>query len=565
MHSTQWAAIDGLGRELPMHEQVGAPRKRFVGMFYFGWHKTMSQLHPINTNDFILQHPGAQFDFYHPAWSDPALTEGLPEIVNTVPYADLIEKFIYFWNEPLFGFYSGVDEWVIRRHGEMLADAGVDVIIFDSSNMDLIWEETFDAITRVWSQMRREGTKTPYMSYLLNFGPSQYTRSDLQNFYRWIQEKPGAKDMWFMWKGKPLVLGYPQSLGEGDEYLKDFFTFRPCQPSYFKGAEGNARWGWLSVYPQNVYYNEDGTPEQITVGCSQNASVESAEHEMPTAFSASEQVFGRSYTQKNGPQPQPEGTLHGKNFEEQWERALEVDPEFVFVTSWNEWLAGRLENWNSGLKNHYNCWVDTFNNDLSRDIEPTRGDLKDHFYYQFVANVRAYKGCEPLAPLSEEKTIDLAGPQTQWQDVQPEYRGHPGHSIPRHADGYVPYHYDNETCVNELSCAKLARDQENIWFYVETAAPLTANDHQRWMRLFICTEQDLPHWEGMQFAVGIGGYGEKTRLYRSKGGWDWEPVCECDYAAGENWLAVQVPRAALGAPQRISTAMRLQTYPRWQG
>ena len=51
--------------------------------------------------------------------------------------------------------------------------------------------------------------------------------------------------------------------------------------------------------------------------------------------------------------------------------------------------------------------------------------------------------------------------------------------------------------------------------------------------------------------VGIGGYGEKTRLFRSKGGWDWEPVCECDYAAGENWLAVQIPRAALGSPSRV--------------
>ena len=29
-------------------------------------------------------------------------------------------------------------------------------------------------------------------------------------------------------------------------------------------------------------------------------------------------------------------------FKEQWERALQIDLEFVFVTDWNQWIAVRL-------------------------------------------------------------------------------------------------------------------------------------------------------------------------------------------------------------------------------
>ena len=30
----------------------------------------------------------------------------------------------------------------------------------------------------------------------------------------------------------------------------------------------------------------------------------------------------------------------GLRFAEQWERALEVDPEFIFLSEWNEWMHG---------------------------------------------------------------------------------------------------------------------------------------------------------------------------------------------------------------------------------
>jgi hypothetical protein len=40
----------------------------------------------------------------------------------------------WYWSQPQNGYYSGDDEWVIRRHIALLEAAGVDVIGFDTTN-----------------------------------------------------------------------------------------------------------------------------------------------------------------------------------------------------------------------------------------------------------------------------------------------------------------------------------------------------------------------------------------------------------------------------------------------
>jgi hypothetical protein len=40
----------------------------------------------------------------------------------------------HHWGESLFGYYLTDDEGVLRKHAQMLADAGVDVVVFDVTN-----------------------------------------------------------------------------------------------------------------------------------------------------------------------------------------------------------------------------------------------------------------------------------------------------------------------------------------------------------------------------------------------------------------------------------------------
>ncbi len=52
----------------------------------------------------------------------------------------------YFWEEPLLGYYSTFDPWVLRKHAEMLADAKVDAVFFDCTNGDLTWDKSYKTL-----------------------------------------------------------------------------------------------------------------------------------------------------------------------------------------------------------------------------------------------------------------------------------------------------------------------------------------------------------------------------------------------------------------------------------
>ena len=88
----------------------------------------------------------------------------------------------------------------------------------------------------------------------------------------------------------------------------------------------------------------------------------------------------------------PGAVNHGYNFQEQWKRAFELEAPFVMVTGWNEWIAGRWGEAGGPL-----VFVDQFNEEFSRDIEPMKGGHGDNYYYQLVANVRRFKGVAATA------------------------------------------------------------------------------------------------------------------------------------------------------------------------
>ena len=90
----------------------------------------------------------------------------------------------------------------------------------------------------------------------------------------------------------------------------------------------------------------------------------------------------------------PNAIDRGLNFQEQWDHALKMDPELIFITGWNEWIAGRYKNW-QGTEN---AFVDQCDKEYSRDIEPMKGGFADNYYYQLVANIRRYKGVRHPRP-----------------------------------------------------------------------------------------------------------------------------------------------------------------------
>jgi len=320
--------------------------------------------------------------------------------------------------------------------------------------------------------------------------------------------------------------------------LRSFFTFRKPQPDYFRGPTRPDMWSWLEVYPQHVFKNARGEKEQMSVGVGQNA----VGSRLATMSEAG--ARGRSY--HNGAvSTEPGAVLHGYNLAEQWEHALEQDPKFIFVTGWNEWIAGRFEEFN-GVRQPV-MFVDAFDQEHSRDIEPMKGGYGDNYYYQLVDYVRRFKGVRPL-PRLEPRPIRIDGRFDDWNEVKPEFRDTPGDPARRnHAGWNNVATYTNTTGRNDIVLAKVSCDEKTVFFYVRTRQPLTAATDPNWMLLYVDSDHDpRTGWLGYDHVLNRRRSNGQATVERNAGDtYEWEPVTEVRYRATGHELELAVPRDAL--------------------
>ncbi|MGQ9731478.1 MAG: hypothetical protein ACUVX8_09430 [Candidatus Zipacnadales bacterium] len=124
--SDTWVATDALGREVPDYEECGPPREdKYVGIFYFLWLGPHGYDHstPVLPDQGVQPKTGMEYK------SPYDITRILAGEQEWGPW-----HAFHHWGRPLFGYYLSDDEWVIRKHAQMLTDAGVDVIICDVTN-----------------------------------------------------------------------------------------------------------------------------------------------------------------------------------------------------------------------------------------------------------------------------------------------------------------------------------------------------------------------------------------------------------------------------------------------
>ncbi|MBQ7699517.1 MAG: hypothetical protein IJT49_04145 [Clostridia bacterium] len=518
-----WAATDGLGRVLPTNTETGDPKQdKYVGMFYWTWHVEhhTERYDPINLQKICDQYPEAITDHNHSVWNSIANNHAC------------------FWNEPIYGYYTTTDKWVLRKQAELLADAGVDVVIFDNTNGTFTWRGSYLALLDTYKKAREDGVKTPKVSFILPFGNAGYAATQLREIYQLAYNDSGYNELWFYWNGKPLMMSLTDGLDrskELDNEIYKFFTFRPGVPQYNASSQTNTdKWGWLAVYPQAVYTDKNGL-KQTTVGVAQNWNGSLV------AMNANN-VYGRTHTSK-GNDTRENAKLYGANFAEQWEYALKKDVNFVFVTGWNEWVAEKQPEW-QGTKN---AFPDEFNDEFSRDLEPSTGDLKDHYYYQLVSYIRKYKGTRAIPEPTAAKTIDINGNVSQWDNVGPYYIAYKGNTFDRDSDGYKTTHYTNTTGRNDITGAKVARDDSYLYFMAECADNITSYTDKAWMRLFIDTGDSNKNWEGFEYVLNrVSPSSTEATLEKSTGGWNFSTVGKVSYKVNGKYLLVKIPKSYLG-------------------
>ena len=530
LRSDTWTATDALGRALPGFDECG-PRKgnRVVGMFYFVTHNNNgAKQGPFDVTKILAADPE------HPQWGGGT----------------------HYWGEPEAGYYIMKDEWIVRRHARQLCDAGVDLIVLDNTN-DHIYEDVFRFIADVFRRMRAEGEPTPQIACLAS-------QKSVELLWDKIYSRGLYADLWFRWKGKPLLLFGQHVTGNRQQVndvrfpkaITDFFTIRQswAWTTLRWYDDGHDEWPWVDHYPQSV-------------GWSESPDVAVAEHPLSN--------IGRSF--HDGVQPETDrydvtpDTDKGLYFAEQWSRALEVDPEFVFVTGWNEWTAGQMTRRHEDYDEEMRQWdffpgancgkggrkiemgesyfIDQYNQEYSRDIEPMKGGHGDNYYYQLMAAVRRYKGvAEPVAA-GPERTIDLNGGFDQWKQVESSYFDHVGDTYHRDSPGnFAAGPYVNRTGRNDIVESKVARDDRFVYFYVRTADPLTPHTDPLWMLLFIDADGDhSTGWEGYDLLVNESLHDGRRTGVRTYGRDDWGKPAMIDYRYEGNELMVAVPRKFFGS------------------
>ncbi|MBQ9456854.1 MAG: hypothetical protein IJU53_14420 [Thermoguttaceae bacterium] len=538
-----WDAMDELGRTLGTSETFGPPRQKHVGIFYWTWHENfVTRTEPRNNAQIIRENPGIESRPDDPHW-------GVDHQRN-------------HWDEPLFGFYRTTDPWVSRRHAQLLSEAGIDVVVFDATNGTWTWMDSTWTLLKTWSSMRRDGFRTPKFAYMLPFGKKTNVRVSLLQLYRDIYKPGKFRDLWFYWNGRPLVNADPAVILAGindpnasEEDRKDweeilrFFTFRPLQPSYTAGPIGPNSWCWLEAFPQHAYGPKpDGTFEMCAAGVAQNHSWLAEDGHKGLAAMNDQNVFGRAYmgpeteaelkpgeklrfaADRNPRRGEPNRFIWGENFAQQLNYAQKIDPDYLFITGWNEWSADKAPLW----QGKRTAFPDQYSPEFSRDTEPSAGILRDHFYNQLVNGVRRFRGVRPQRAADEN----------------PVYRDARNDVTPRDAAGCGSVHYVNRTGRNDFVECFVTHDAETLTFTAECAAPLTPPTDPAWMRLFVSVAFDdsptaTPHWNHFQYVVNRLKPADGQAILEvcaAGGGWNWKELARVPMKIDGNRLEIQIPR-----------------------
>ena len=525
-------ATDMLGRKMPGRGETKPPVDRLVGIFYWTWRQKDIYRTAVNLTRLLKENPEAEFDIHHHAW----------------PKDDVIH-----WNEPFYGFYRNDDPYVIRKHMQYFADAGVDVLIFDNTNGSLVWKDSFMPLLAEMKKAKEDGIRVPKIAFMLNFAGIHCAYIQLKGLYQDLYRPGLYRDLWFMWEGKPLIMAYPQALPEEGicpedteviREIRDFFTYRPGQPLYAGGPWMDRQWGWLEIAPQNGYVlKPDGRYEMCTVGVAQNCR----DGRICTYFNDKD-TYGRSYTYQNKHRLLTKDSyLYGYNVQEQWDNAIKMDPDFVFITGWNEWIMGKWndENWIWDGSSQL-AFVDQYDREHSRDIEPDADGYLDTYYLQMTANIRRFKGLTHVEiPVGELTVRD--GDFSLWESVAPDYLSHKGTQANRDFPGFAGYYYENRTGRNNIIRAKVCYDAAYLYFYAETAAPIrTEGPHI--MELLLDTDRSKDTgWEGYDFMISEGIL---FAWEADNGQWVQKAPVDC-YREGA-MMYVKIPRLLIGQQTTVS-------------
>jgi len=444
-------ATDALGRRIEVSSR-NKPGIHYVGVFYSLWlGQHHSQQHGIYDISKLLTNN-------HQALYNP---QGTPE-------SPLLE--FHFWGEPLYGYYSMSDPWIITRHIELLCNAGIDFLCIDATN-NVVYKEPSENLFKILIQFQKQGFIIPKIIFYTN----TQSGNTVDTLYNWFYKSGKYESIWFKPNGKPMIIGITENNNKASDMTKYFPSFKdfikPTMKEYFDVKESQWPNGdynkeaipWMSwQYPQ---WNHNGT-----------VAVPVAQHSHSVIYvSSMHPECSRGYN--NITKQVEKDWAAGANFQTMWNAVFSSTKiiKQVLVTSFNEWMAIKYAKEDGTV-----FFVDVFNPEFSRDIEMMKGGYNDNFYLQLVRNVRNFKlekakHCQyPIQTIKIHKATEKT-----WENVKATYVDPAGDAIPRdYMNAVGTDSYIDKSNRNDITKIKVAHDRKNVYFMIKTKDSITTYGNQ---------------------------------------------------------------------------------------
>ena len=515
------AGVDDLGRVIEPIK--GNDAEKQVGIFYFLWLGASSAEGPYDVSKIKEADPDAA-----------------KESVNWLLAGGGAAGQRHWWGESLFGYFRSTDEWVAERDVMMLTDAGIDFVAMDYSNATEYPEQLL-VFLRALDKYYQQGFDVPQVTFITKASSAQVVMNLYEQFYK---GHPEFYHLWYQMDGKPLMIGDAY----GDVMTvecHDFFTWRYNQ--WPRESFHDDGFPWMDfTTPQALFGTQTGTTIM---------SVSLAQHLGTKAFSSSA-LYGddTNHTRSwhDGANDKSEdAVLHGYNFAQQFEYAIEVNPDVIFITGWNEWIATRQASWTDMQGNYIEdpiILVDCCDINNSRDIQPMKGGYGDNYYMQMINYIRQYKGIAPnnsnlnTAAQPQSVTVDVNKGFGQWDKVENFYLDYTGDIQNRDHKGFGSLKYTDETGRNDIYKMKMTSDANYLYAYVETVADIMGMDTEHCMTLFLNTGAEGNNWCGYDYVINRTAMGVIEK--RTAGGW--EKIGTVDYKLEKNQLQMAISLEQLG-------------------
>ena len=228
----------------------------------------------------------------------------------------------------MLGYYSYKEKDDVLKHLKWLRRAGVDAIVYDCygmsergpNEMDMKKDQVLKWIMEALENQEKETRKLKLIIYLEKYDGNPSLK-EYHSALGYIREHIANRPYYFRWQNKPMVLTYMNGdkSPAQDQLEKETsdFTLRRI-----RAYDGKDYWSYINEWPQP------------------------ANHEWMSVSPGIDSFMENAYLGKRQSKPLDVSKWNrfdrkgGEYFKKQFLTAREVDPDFIFISGWNDWQYG---------------------------------------------------------------------------------------------------------------------------------------------------------------------------------------------------------------------------------